>query len=67
MKPVRILLITANATPIPAVKGGATETMMTHLIDVNEVHKDFVFRIINPYDEEAERAGSNYKMASFIF
>lgn len=67
MKTVRILLITANATPIPAVKGGATETMMTHLIDVNEVHKDFVFRIINPYDEEAERAGSNYKMASFRF
>lgn len=67
MERLKVLMITANATPIPAVKGGATETMMTHLIDVNEVNKDFIFMVVNPYDEEAINASEKYNLTSFRF
>lgn len=67
MRPIKILLVTAGATPIPAVKGGATETMMTHLIDVNETEKSFDFRIINMFDKEAFEACKAYKHTSFRF
>lgn len=45
---MNIAIICAMDTPIPASRGGATETMMTHLIDVNEEKRNisFIFLVI---------------------
>lgn len=63
----KILLITSGARPIPAVLGGATQTMMTHIIDVNEDKKIYDFHIVNPYCQEAIIESSKYKHTTFYF
>lgn len=63
----KIMLIAASTTPIPATRGGATETMMSHLIDVNEIEKKVQFVICSYYDEEAEKLSHNYKNSKFCY
>jgi len=67
MKPTKILMVTSGVRPTPAVQGGATETMMTHLINVNEVEKKAEFIIVTAYDSEAVEISKRYKYSTFQF
>lgn len=64
---MKIALITASPHPIPAVKGGATETMMTHLLDVNEKEQKHEFGVFDYYDSFAEKESLKYKHSRFYF
>lgn len=53
MKKPRIMLIPQLILPIPAVQGGAIETLITDLIEVNEKQKNARFFVISEYDKGA--------------
>lgn len=63
----KICLIPSFMLPIPNVKGGAIETLITNLIDVNEVEKKFFFTIVCLYDKEAKKMSEKYKYTKFIY
>ena len=48
-----ILLLPALSFPIPAVKGGAVEQLITYLLEVNERFGDVRFIVLSKYDEDA--------------
>lgn len=54
-------------TPIPASRGGATETMMTHLIDVNEEERKHKFYVFSYYDFQASVLSRKYEMTDFYY
>ena len=51
----KILLIHPDLLPIPAVGGGAIETLITNLLDENEKQQRVEFFVISKYDEKAEK------------
>lgn len=63
----QIALVPTSVLPIPAVKGGAVETLMTLLADENEKHGLVQFHIFSVYDEEAERRTRKYTHSQFHF
>lgn len=50
MRKPRILLLTYGALPVPAVKGGAIETLLDSLIEENETHQQLELRIVSRAD-----------------
>ena len=64
---MKIALIAASPQPIPATRGGATETMMTHLLDVNEEIKQHEFYVFSYYESSAKQESLNYKHSKFYF
>jgi glycosyltransferase involved in cell wall biosynthesis len=64
---MRIALITASISPIPATKGGATETMMAHLINVNEDIGEHEFIVYSYYEPIAYEKSKEYKHTSFHY
>lgn len=64
---MRIALIVASERPIPATKGGATQTMMTHLIDVNEENGEHEFVVYSYYEPLAYEKSKEYKYTFFHY
>ena len=62
----KIMLIAPQYYPIPAVKGGAVETLITNLITENEIHGDAFFYVISKYDNEAMRFKYNNSKIFYI-
>ena len=63
----RIAFIFPDLLPMPATKGGATETLIQHLIDDNESRGEFQFDIYCPYDPDAEKLTANYRHTRFFY
>lgn len=53
MEKTKVLLIAPQFLPIPAVKGGAVETLITNLIKENEIYGSVFFYVISTYNAEA--------------
>lgn len=49
----KVLLITPGMFPVPAVSGGAVETLITNLLDVNEKQKKVSFILTSVFDKKA--------------
>lgn len=64
---MKIAIVTASSRPIPATCGGATQTMMTHLIDVNEELKENEFFIFSYFEKEAYIESKKYKRSKFFY
>ena len=64
---MNIILIMPNVFPVPAVKGGATETLMTNLLEENEKSGKVNFTCISVYDENAYELSKNFKYTKFIY
>lgn len=64
---MKIALVTANTRPVPATCGGATQTMLTHLLDVNEVKKKHRFFVYSAYEVEAEEKSHDYQSSVFRY
>ena len=62
----KICIILPKGLPVPAVKGGAIETLISNLIDVNEEEKKIKITICATYDKKAEKKQSLYKYTDFI-
>lgn len=64
---MKIALIVASERPIPATKGGATQTMMTHLIKVNEETGEHDFFVYSYYEPSAYEISKEYKHTFFHY
>ena len=62
-----ICFILPIGLPVPNVKGGAIETLITNLINENEKNKKMKFTIISLYNNEAYKLSTLYSMSSFIY
>lgn len=63
----KICIVVAYDYPVPAVKGGAVESLVQFLIDENENNNDFEFTVLTTFDEEAKERSKAYKNTKFIF
>ena len=63
----KICLIIPRGLPVPALKGGAIETLMNMLADENEKWKKINLTIVSAYDKEAKKSSKNYKNTNFIY
>lgn len=63
----KICLIPSFMLPIPNVKGGAIETLITNLIEINEKEKNFYFTVICLDDKEAKEKSKKYKYTKIIY
>lgn len=62
-----ICLFSSCELAIPAVQGGAIETLITNLIDQNEIEKRVDFIVVTNYVKEAEKLYGNYKYTKFLY
>lgn len=53
--------------PVPAVKGGAIETLVTSLLDVNEIEKKVNFHVYSVYDEVVDSIEEKYQYTMFDY
>lgn len=63
----KICLIIPNVFPVPAVKGGACEQLVTDFINENEKYKKLDITVISPFDEEAEQRSKIYNYTKFKY
>ena len=63
----KICLIVPNVFPVPAVKGGACEQLVTDFINQNEIYKKIDITVVSPYYEIAKKQSVNYKYTKFIY
>lgn len=67
---MKIAIFTADsngAYPIPAVKGGAVQCLVEHLIKENNRQQLIDLTIVSFYDAEAERKSLEYPNVSFVW
>lgn len=60
----RVLIISPMLLPIPAISGGAIETLITSLLEMNEIKKSVEFVVIAP--KTGDRIKANYKYSKII-
>ena len=58
---MNIAIICASPTPIPATRGGATETMMTHLLEVNEEFMEHHFSVFSYFEKQASLESKRFR------
>ncbi|MDC1292412.1 glycosyltransferase family 4 protein [Amylibacter sp.] len=63
----KIFLSTSNVQPIPAVLGGATETLIDILITKNEIEKKCLFFILCKYNADAQIKSKDFKYTKVIY
>ena len=61
----RVCLILPGKLPVPNIKGGAIETLLTLLLNQNEIHKKVHFIMISPWTEEIKEASGKYENTEF--
>lgn len=64
---MRILMISPGRLPVPAVRGGAVETLIENLLIYNETKGDFVMDVVSLYNDSALEKSKEYKNSNFIF
>lgn len=62
-----IAFIGLNTLPLPAVKGGAVETLVQHILDENEKYKKLNITVYTKYDKKSVEESIKYKNVNFIF
>ena len=63
----KVCFITSNLLPVPNVKGGAIETIMTNIITEQEKQEKLDITIVSIYDKNAEIESKKYKKTKFIY
>jgi len=63
----KIIIVNNGDLPLPAVKGGAVETLIDLLVNENEKYGDFQFEIYSNYDEKAIKESQKFKNSKFIY
>ena len=63
----KIIIVNNGFLPLPAVKGGAVETLINLLIDENEKFADFHFEVYSIYDSKAVELSKKYMHSSFCY
>ncbi|MDC1496389.1 glycosyltransferase family 4 protein [Pelagibacteraceae bacterium] len=63
----KILIVTPNVSPIPDVDGGATENLITILLEENEKYKKNKFYICSKYTNEALNKSHKFDCTDFFY
>lgn len=63
----KILVIISGGLPIPAIKGGAVETLIDSYINENEKNPKYEFEVYSTYCENIERNQQEYKNCRFSY
>lgn len=63
----KIYLISAGVLPVPNVSGGAIETILTNIINQNEIDGLLDLTIVSVYNKEAYSLSKQYKNTKFVF
>lgn len=64
---MRVAFILPGKLPVPAVRGGAIESLLNNLLDENEKASSFDAIVFSEYDAEAERVSREYTYSRFIY
>lgn len=64
---LRVCLVAPPFLPVPAVRGGGREQLITSLLEENESKARLDLTIISPYDSEAERAAARLRHGHLVF
>lgn len=64
---IRIAVIVPEYLPIPSVKGGGVETLVTRLLDQNEIEKKYDFDVFSIDDLGARKKAKEYKLTKFLY
>lgn len=62
----KVAIVGPPTYPIPYIRGGAIEKLMTILVDQNEINHKFDFTVFTVYDKDLDEAVKKYKFARFI-
>ena len=63
----KVLIVSPGGLPIPAVKGGAVETLIEYLINENELESNFIFTVVSCENNDARIKSCNYNNTNFIY
>ncbi len=63
----KVLIITPGGMPVPAVRGGAVQNLIEHLININNLEQIIDMTVICPYDDEAKKESQKYNRIKFVW
>lgn len=63
----KICIIIPYQYPVPAVCGGAVETLVQFLIEENEKDPSFIFTVLGTYDRRLEDTDVSYRYTKFVY
>lgn len=63
----KVLVIISGGLPIPAIKGGAVETLIDMYINANEKLKKYKFEVYSTYCDGIEEYSKKYKYTKFNY
>ena len=52
-------MIAPGLLPVPATQGGAIETLMTSIVNQNELYKELDLTVVTTFDDESKRLTRN--------
>jgi len=64
---MKVLIISPCILPLPAVQGGAVETLIHNLLLQNENHANFEFEVVGIYHPVAFQESKKFQKTKFIF
>ena len=64
---MKILIVSPGRLPVPAVRGGAVETLIDLLVEYNEHSGMHELWVVSAWDPESERRAQNYRHARFLY
>ena len=64
---MKIAIICAQGLPVPAVKGGAIETLVEIICKENEIYRELDIDVYSIYDDDAIESSKSYKNSKFIY
>lgn len=62
----KVCLLSFDALPVPAVQGGAIETLVSSIVKQNEIHNRLNLTVVTPFDEEAHNEAKKYHNTTFV-
>lgn len=62
-----IVLITFAGLPMPAVRGGAVETLIDNICSQNEMHQKFQIDVYSVFDEEAQKIAESFQHTDYLY
>ena len=63
----KILLVLDSGQPLPAIMGGAVETLTDYYINENEKTKQYIFDVFSTYRPEIKKVNLQRKYANFYY
>lgn len=64
---IKVCIVIPPNLPMPPVKGGAIETLMQYIADINETEKKIDITFLSLWDKEAEQQAQKYRYSKYVY